>query len=166
MVKWVVCRARKRRERLRRAFAGQSGADDSRVLGAMHQTLSRAFGCPKELEEGTAMPLWGSGISNNGLLCGMLWSAAMGVDAESYRRHKQLAQVMATAMTATQDVMRSFKTTAGSARPIHTPCYNRSCRKRMLRTTAASTPGLSSDTSQASDTRHLACPTTGRLPVG
>lgn len=42
------------------------------------------------------------GIMQEVYQCGMLWGAALGVGAESYRRHDDPARAIATAITATQ----------------------------------------------------------------
>ena len=69
--------------------------------------LNREFAHPKEQEERALNPLAG-GIMNRGHQCGMLWGASLAVGAESFRRNKNLDQAIATAIRATQHVMKSF----------------------------------------------------------
>lgn len=69
--------------------------------------LNREFAHPKEHEERALNPLAG-GIMNKGYQCGMLWGASLAVGAESFRRNNNCEQAIATAITATQHVMKSF----------------------------------------------------------
>ncbi len=81
-------------------------------LGTCSRTLfyilNREFGHLKENEERAIDPLAG-GIMQQGYECGMLWGASMAIGAESYRRHGNSGQAIASAITATQHVMRSFE---------------------------------------------------------
>ena len=85
-------------------------------LGACSSTLfyilNREFGHPRELEVRAAEPLAG-GIMQNGYQCGMLWGAVMAVGAEAYRRFDDRGQAIAIALTASQDIMESFKNRTG-----------------------------------------------------
>ncbi len=80
-------------------------------LGTCSRTLcyllNREFGCLKDNEERAADPLAG-GIMLRGHQCGMLWGAALAAGAESFRRHNDPGQAIATAITATQNIMKSF----------------------------------------------------------
>jgi len=69
--------------------------------------LNREFGHPMEAEERALDPLAG-GIMNMGHQCGMLWGATLAVGAEAYRRHKDIDEAMAIAVTATQHIIASF----------------------------------------------------------
>jgi hypothetical protein len=69
--------------------------------------LDREFGNPKENEERASDPLAG-GITGKGHQCGMLWGAALGAGAESFRRHNDRGQAIASAITATQHIVDSF----------------------------------------------------------
>jgi len=75
--------------------------------------LNREFGHPKEHEERAMNPLAG-GIMNQGHQCGMIWGAALAVGAESYRKYENLDKAIATAVTATQEVMASFIKESGA----------------------------------------------------
>ncbi len=76
--------------------------------------FNREFGYLKENEECASDPLAG-GIAQEGYQCGMLWGSALGVGAESFRRHKDLGQAIAHAITATQYILESFINRAKSA---------------------------------------------------
>jgi hypothetical protein len=69
--------------------------------------LNREFGYPIETEERAADPLAG-GIMQKGQQCGMLWGSALGVGAESFRRHDDRGQAIGTAITATQHLTESY----------------------------------------------------------
>lgn len=69
--------------------------------------LNREFGHPRELEERAADVLAG-GIMQKGHQCGMLWGASLAIGAEAYRICENKNQAISVAVTATQDVMRSF----------------------------------------------------------
>ncbi|MFH1198392.1 MAG: C-GCAxxG-C-C family (seleno)protein [bacterium] len=81
--------------------------------------LNREFGYPKENEELASDPLAG-GLSNQGYQCGMLWGASLAVGAESFRRHDNRSKAIATAITATQQILKSFvqKTNTANCREI------------------------------------------------
>lgn len=87
-----------------------------RQCGACSHTffyiLNREFGYPKETEE-RASDLLAGGLMS-GHQCGMLWGAALGAGAESFRRNNDRSQAIAAAITATQYLMDSFSKTAGS----------------------------------------------------
>jgi hypothetical protein len=74
--------------------------------------LNREFGTPKESEERASDPLAGGLMC--GQQCGMLWGSALGVGAESFRRHNEHGQAIATAITTTQQLMESFSKRAKS----------------------------------------------------
>jgi hypothetical protein len=69
--------------------------------------LNREFDYLKETEGRAADPLAG-GLMNTGHQCGMLWGSALAVGAESFRRHNDHDQAIATAISATQLLMGSF----------------------------------------------------------
>lgn len=69
--------------------------------------LNREFGYPKPTEENAIDPLAG-GIVQQGYQCGMLWGAAMGVGAESYRRFGDRDKAIGMSILATQHILKSF----------------------------------------------------------
>ena len=69
--------------------------------------LNQEFGYPKEDEEHASDPLAG-GLMSTQHQCGMLWGSALAVGAESFRRHNDHGQAIATAITATQHIVESF----------------------------------------------------------
>jgi hypothetical protein len=75
--------------------------------------LDREFDNRKENEERASDPLAG-GLMQTGQQCGMLWGAALGVGAESFRRHDRRDQAVGAAMTATRDLVDAFLKTAKS----------------------------------------------------
>jgi len=83
-----------------------------RQCGTCSQTfahiLNREFGYPKDAEVRALDPLAG-GIMNTGHQCGMIWGTALAVGAESYRRNEHKDNAMAIAVTATQEIVKSFK---------------------------------------------------------
>jgi hypothetical protein len=74
--------------------------------------LNREFGYLKETEERASDPLAGGLML--GHQCGMLWGSSLAVGAESFRRNKNSGQAIASATTATQQLMESFSERAGS----------------------------------------------------
>jgi hypothetical protein len=68
-----------------------------------------SFGHPLQTEEKAANPLAG-GIANMGYQCGMLWGAALAAGARAYHLYGPGAQAEASAMTATQKLVESFRT--------------------------------------------------------
>ena len=70
--------------------------------------LNREFGHSNELAELALNPLAG-GIMNQSQQCGMIWGAALAVGAESYRRHKDQDLAIATAITATKEIVSSYE---------------------------------------------------------
>jgi len=76
--------------------------------------LNREFGHIKEHEERALNPLAG-GIMNQGFQCGMLWGAALAVGAEAYRKHQDPNKAIATAVTATQQIVDSFEERSSTA---------------------------------------------------
>ena len=75
--------------------------------------LNREFGYLKEEAEQASDPLAG-GLAQEGYQCGMLWGSALGVGAESFRRHEDMDQAIAQTITATQLILESFIKTAKS----------------------------------------------------
>lgn len=69
--------------------------------------LNREYGNPKPLEEEAVDPMAG-GIAQQGYQCGMLWGAALGAGAESYRRFKNPSTATGMAIIATQKIHESF----------------------------------------------------------
>lgn len=69
--------------------------------------LDREFGHPKEDEERALDPLAG-GIMQKGQQCGMLWGAILAAGAESYRKFKDTDQAIAAAISASQNIIKSF----------------------------------------------------------
>jgi len=69
--------------------------------------LNRQYGFPKESEE-NASDLLAGGFMNTGHQCGMLWGASLAIGAESYRRNNISDQAIASAITATQSILKSF----------------------------------------------------------
>ncbi len=88
-----------------------------RKLGAcsstMYYILNREFGYQSETEVRAAEPLAG-GIMQYGYQCGMLWGASMAVGAEAFSRFENPGQATAITITATQNLMESFKSRTGS----------------------------------------------------
>ncbi|MEW6194235.1 MAG: C-GCAxxG-C-C family (seleno)protein [Bacteroidota bacterium] len=76
--------------------------------------LNREFDYLKEDAERASDPLAG-GLAQEGYQCGMLWGTALGVGAESFRRHKDIGLAVAQAITATQFILESFINRAKSA---------------------------------------------------
>lgn len=74
---------------------------------AMFHLLNHEFGNPKENEE-KASDLLAGGIAQKGYQCGMLWGAALAAGAESYRRHGDNSEAIASAITASQHLVKSF----------------------------------------------------------
>ncbi len=70
--------------------------------------LNREFGNNLDEEE-RAIDLLAGGILQQGYQCGMLWGASMAVGTESFRRNNHPSRAIATAITATQQIMESFK---------------------------------------------------------
>lgn len=96
-------------------------SDTKRVFlkkGACSHTLfyilNREFGYLKEDAERASDPLAG-GLTQEGYQCGMLWGAALGAGAESFRRHKDIRPAIAQAIIATQFILESFIERAKSA---------------------------------------------------
>ncbi|GAA4884297.1 hypothetical protein GCM10023311_03330 [Flaviramulus aquimarinus] len=75
--------------------------------------LDREFGHIKEHEERALNPLAG-GILNQGHQCGMLWGAALAVGAESFRKYKNQDQAITVAISATQNILKSFVKQSGA----------------------------------------------------
>jgi hypothetical protein len=76
--------------------------------------LNREFGCLNKDAEQASDPLAG-GLAQEGYQCGMLWGAALGVGAESFRRFGVNGRAIAQAITATQYILESFINRAKSA---------------------------------------------------
>ncbi|NNC70734.1 MAG: C_GCAxxG_C_C family protein [Flavobacteriaceae bacterium] len=70
--------------------------------------LNREFGHVKEDEERALNPLAG-GIMNLGHQCGMLWGASLAIGAEAYRQHENLDDAIAVAVSATEQIVKSFE---------------------------------------------------------
>jgi C_GCAxxG_C_C family probable redox protein len=68
--------------------------------------LNREFGHLKENEERASGPLAGGLML--GHQCGMLWGSALAAGAESFRRNNDRGHAIASAITATQQLMTSF----------------------------------------------------------
>lgn len=84
-----------------------------RKLGTCSRTffyiLNHEFGHHNDSEEQAADPLAG-GIMQEGYQCGMLWGSSLAAGAESYRRYGNSAKAVASAITATQYLLKSFVT--------------------------------------------------------
>ena len=74
--------------------------------------LNREFGHLKENEERASDPLAGGMML--GHQCGMLWGSSLAAGAESFRRNSDHNQAIASAISATQQLMESFKDRAKS----------------------------------------------------
>ena len=74
---------------------------------AMFHLLNHEFDHPKENEE-KASDLLAGGIAQKGYQCGMLWGGALAVGAESFRRHGDKSEAIASAITASQYLVESF----------------------------------------------------------
>ena len=74
-----------------------------KIRGKMNR---REFGHLKENEERASDPLAGGLML--GHQCGMLWGSALAVGAESFRKNIDQGQAIASAITATQQLMESF----------------------------------------------------------
>jgi hypothetical protein len=81
--------------------------------------LNREFGYPKENEERASDPFAGGLMK--GHQCGMLWGSALAAGAESFRRHTDRGQAVASAITTTQSIMESFskRTKCVNCRDVH-----------------------------------------------
>lgn len=92
---------------------------------ALFHILNREFGYIKEKEEEASNPLAG-GILQKGHQCGMLWGSTLAVGAEAYRRCKDCDQAIGLAITATQDLMKSFvnRTKSANCREITTTDFS------------------------------------------
>jgi hypothetical protein len=73
----------------------------------MFHLLNHEFDNPKENEE-KASDLLAGGIAQKGYQCGMLWGAALAVGAESFRKHSDKSEAIASAITASQYLVESF----------------------------------------------------------
>jgi hypothetical protein len=82
----------------------------SRTLGYI---LNREFGNLSDNHERALDPLAG-GIIQNGYQCGMLWGASMAVGSEAYKRFQNKDIATAVAIKATQHLMKSLESQAGS----------------------------------------------------
>jgi hypothetical protein len=69
--------------------------------------MNREYGSPRPTHENAVDPLAG-GIAQQGYQCGMLWGAAMGAGAESYRRFRNPGTAIGMAILATQKIQESF----------------------------------------------------------
>lgn len=69
--------------------------------------LNREFGHLKEIEE-KASDLLAGGLSKTGHQCGMLWGCSLAVGAESFRICSQVDKAIATTITSTQHIIKSF----------------------------------------------------------
>lgn len=74
---------------------------------AMFHLLNHEFDNLKENEE-KASDLLAGGIAQKGYQCGMLWGAALAVGAESFRRYTDKSEAIASAITASQHLVKSF----------------------------------------------------------
>lgn len=74
---------------------------------AMFHLLNHEFENHKEEEE-KASDLLAGGIAQKGHQCGMLWGAALAVGAESYRKYSDKSEANASAITASQYLVKSF----------------------------------------------------------
>lgn len=74
---------------------------------AMFHLLNHEFDHPREIEE-KASDMLAGGIAQKGHQCGMLWGAALAVGAESFRRHGDKSEAIASAITASQHLVESF----------------------------------------------------------
>jgi len=94
----------------------QDTKDVFKKCGACSHTffylLNREFGHLKEHEEFASDPLAGGLML--GHQCGMLWGSALAVGAESFRRNADRGEAIASAVTATQQIVESFSDRAGS----------------------------------------------------
>ncbi len=87
--------------------------------GALFYTLNREFGHAKENEERATAPLCG-GFMQTGHQCGMLWGAALGAGAEAFRRTNDQSKAIGMAITATQQILKSYldKTKSHNCREV------------------------------------------------
>lgn len=76
--------------------------------------LNREFGHPHPDEE-QALELLAGGILQQGYHCGIIWGAAMGVGAESFRQFPDQSKATGMAIKATQHVLKSFVACANSS---------------------------------------------------
>ncbi len=81
--------------------------------GALFLYLNRNYGHPKENEALSVASLSG-GIMQCGHQCGMLWGSALASGAESYRRFENQGQAVNRAISATQNLTKSFLRKADS----------------------------------------------------
>ena len=70
--------------------------------------LNREFAVSKDAEIRASDPLAG-GLFNTGHQCGMIWGTALAIGTEAYRRHQNLEEATAVAITATQHIIDSFE---------------------------------------------------------
>ncbi len=102
---------------LGQADTGENMNDDEKQLkkdffnyacsGALFLYVNRNYGHPKQKEALSVASLSG-GIMQCGHQCGMLWGAALAAGAESYRRFQEQDTAIAKAITATQELTKSF----------------------------------------------------------
>ncbi len=82
-----------------------------RKKGACSHTLffllNREFGSSNEVGEKASNMLAG-GLLNRGCQCGMLWGASLAAGSEASRRFETIELATAQAITATQQLLRSF----------------------------------------------------------
>ena len=81
---------------------------------AMFHLLNHEFDNLKENEE-KASDLLAGGIAQKGYQCGMLWGAVLAVGAESFRRYTDKSEAIASAITASQHLVKSFTKRTKSA---------------------------------------------------
>jgi hypothetical protein len=79
----------------------------------MFHLLNHEFDHPKETEE-KASDFLAGGIAQKGYQCGMLWGAALAAGAESFRRHRNQGDAIASAITASRSLVGSFAGRTGS----------------------------------------------------
>lgn len=94
----------------------QDTKDIFKKCGACSHTffyiLNREFGHLKENEESASDPLAGGLML--GHQCGMLWGSALAVGTESFCRNADQGEAIASAVTATRQIVESFSARTGS----------------------------------------------------
>lgn len=79
--------------------------------GALFLHLNRNYGYPKE-DQALAVGTLSGGIIQEGYQCGMLWGSTLAAGAESFRRYGNSSQAIRSAITTTQQLLKSFSARA------------------------------------------------------
>jgi C_GCAxxG_C_C family probable redox protein len=94
--------------------------------------LNTEFGHPLEDEEKATDQLAG-GVMNSGHQCGMLWGAVLAVGVESFQMYRDTDLATASAIEATQEILKSFSDETGTPNCQEIIGYNLSSRWGLLK---------------------------------